>query len=334
MPLTNDPPEVPAVYAQGMAEFIEKFTSTVPDDMYTLPIDEQRRLYRSLPTTFPYRRPPGLRVDDAVLPGPDGDVRVRVYRPATPAGPGVLCYSRGDGFCLGDLDTHDTVAAELADRTGYPVVFVDVRSAPEHPFPAAVHDLRAVIEALAERPDRFGIAPGPLGLVGDSSGGNLMVANCLLARDRGGPDIACHGLVSPVLDFFRWHDEGPDAPILSSGEMRFYASCYTRNPQELLDPLVSPLRTARFDGLPPATILATELDSLRQDAVDYAQRLIDAGVRVELRVEPGLVHAPLRARSMCPAAARAWEDFCSSVGRLLRQADPALHPPLVAGAAD
>ncbi|MFC8849483.1 MULTISPECIES: alpha/beta hydrolase [unclassified Micromonospora] len=317
-----------------MAEFIEKFTSLVPDDMFTLPIDEQRRLYQSLPTVFVYQRPPGLRVNDAVVPGPDGNVPVRIYLPAVPVGPGVLCYARGDGFCLGSLETHDTVAAELANRTGYPVVFVDVRSAPEHPFPAAVHDLRTVIKALAERPDRFGVAPGPLGLVGDSSGGNLMVANCLLARDRGGPHIACQGLISPVLDFARWQGEGPDVPILSSGEMSFYASCYTRSPQELLDPLVSPLRTARFDGLPPATILATELDSLRQDAVDYAQRLIDAGVRAELRVEPGLVHAPLRARGMCPAAARAWADFCASVGRLLSEAEPATRPPLIAQAAD
>ncbi|WDZ83717.1 alpha/beta hydrolase [Micromonospora cathayae] len=318
-----------------MTEFIEMFTSRVPDDMFTLPIEEQRRLYRSLPDVFVYPRPPGLRVRDAVVPGPDGDVPVRIYLPDRPVAAGVLCYARGDGFCLGDLETHDTVAAELADRTGHPVVSVDVRSAPEHPFPAAVHDVRAVVEALADRPERFGVEPGPIGLVGDSSGGNLMVANCLLARDRGGPRIACHGLVSPVLDFARWQDDGPDAPILSSGEMRFYASCYARDPQDLLDPLVSPLRTARFDGLPPATILATQLDSLRQDSVDYAQRLIEAGVRVELRVEPGLVHAPLRARSMCPAAARAWTDFCASVGRLLRQAgSAAAHPPLVTQATD
>lgn len=322
------------MYAHGMAEFIATFTSLVPDDMYTLPIEEQRRLYRSLPTVFVYQRPAGLRVRDAAVPGPDGDVPVRIYLPATPAGPGVLCYVRGDGFCLGSLETHDTVAAELAGRTGYPVVFVDVRCAPEHPFPAAVHDLRTVIEALAERPAWFGVAAGPIGLVGDSSGGNLVVANCLLARDRDGPHIACQGLVGPVLDFARWHDEGPDAPILSSGEMRFYSSCYTRSPEELLNPLISPLRTARFDGLPPATILSTELDSLRQDAVDYTQRLIDVGVRVELRVEPGLVHAPLRARGMCPAAARAWADFCDSVARLLRQAGPAPHSSPAAQAVD
>lgn len=313
------------MYAEGMTEFIEKFNSVVPEDAYTLPLEEQRRLYRSLPTFFVYQRPPGVRVRDAVVSGADGDVPVRIYIPAQPAGPGALCYVRGDGFCLGTLDTHDTVAAELADRTGYPTVFVDVRSAPEHPFPAAVNDLRTVSEAIADRPEQFGITPGPLGLVGDSSGGNLVVANCMLARDHGGPDIACQGLVSPVLDFARWKDEGPDAPILSSGEMRLYASYYTQNPEELLHPLISPLRSARFDRLPPVTILATEMDSLREDAVRYAQHLINVGVRVELRVEPGLVHAPLRARGMCVAAARAWEDFCGSVGRLMRQFEPASH---------
>lgn len=313
----------------GMSEFVARFDKAIPSDMYTLPIAEQRRLYRTLPTVFPYERPGGVVARDMVVPGPGADVPVRVYTPAR-AKPGALCYARGDGFTLGDLGTHDTVAAELAANTGRVTVFPDVRLAPEHKFPAAVHDLRTVLRAVSARPDRFGAAPGPVGLVGDSSGGNLVVANCLLARDEGGPAIACQGLVSPVLDFSRWAAGGEDAPILSAGEMAFYAGCYVRDPGELLDPLVSPLRSAAdFGGLPPATVLATELDSLRDDAVEYARRLITAGVRVELVVEPGLVHAPLRARGMCPAAARAWTDFCASVTGLM---DRAGRPESEAGA--
>jgi len=304
----------------GMAEFITRFDGVIPNDMYTLPIEEQRRLYRSLPAVFPYERPAGVAVRDIAVPAGGSTLPVRCYLPAGAAKSGALCYARGDGFCLGSLDTHDTVAAELASRTGRITIFPDVRLAPEHKFPAAVQDLRRMIEMLAAEPAAFGVTPGPIGLVGDSSGANLVVANCLLARDRGGPPICCHGLVSPVLDLSRWLGGGEDAPILSAGEMAYYAGCYVNRTEELLDPLVSPLRSARLHDLPPVTILATELDSLRADAVEYATRLIAAGARVELVVEPGLVHAPLRARRLCPDAARAWDDFCRSVGRLMDRA--------------
>lgn len=302
-----------------MSRFVDEFERAVPADLHTRPVAEQRSLYRSLPRVFPYERPANVVVKETEVAVPDAVIPVRVYLPAY-AKPGALCYGRGDGFTLGDLDTHDTIAAELADRTGYVTVFPDVRSAPEHKFPAAVHDFRAVIESVSADPARFHAAPGPVGLVGDSSGGNLAVANCLLARDEGGPALACHGLVSPVLDFARWLSGGDDSPILSAGEMAFYASCYVHRPDDLLDPLVSPLRAEDLTGLPPAVILATELDSLREDAVRYAHRLIDAGVRVTLTVEPGLVHAPLRARSMCLPVARAWEDFCASVALLMDRA--------------
>lgn len=316
----------------GMSEFVAKFDSVIPHDMYTLPIAEQRRLYRALPEVFPYPRPAGVTSVDLAVRAPGRVIPVRCYSPAGRAKPGVLCYARGDGFCLGDLETHDTVAAELAAKTGYLTVFVDVRSAPEHKFPAAVHDLRAAIEAVSSQPATYGATDGPIGLVGDSSGGNLVVANCLLARDRGGPALACHGLVSPVLDFSRWAaDGGHDAPILSAGEMAFYAGCYVEHVEDLLDPLISPLRSAELHDLPPATILATELDSLRDDAVDYARKLIAAGTRVQLTVEPGLVHAPLRSRGMCAAAARAWDEFCASVATLMDRAQRVVATPAATG---
>jgi acetyl esterase/lipase len=297
----------------GMAEFVARFDEVIPSDMYTLPISEQRRLYRQLPTVFPYRRPDDVTVRDMLVSGPDSDIPVRCYTPAKRRTTGVLCYSRGDGFSLGSLDTHDTVAAELAAKTGYLTVFADVRLAPEHKFPAAVHDLRAVIETVSVDPELFGAAAGPIGLVGDSSGGNLVVANCLLAREKGWPAIARQALVSPVLDFARWRTGGEDVPILSAGEMEFYAACYVHHPDELFNPAVSPLRSATFENLPPATILATELDSLKEDAIEYARLLRAAGIAVDLTIEPGLVHAPLRARGMCPAAARAWDNFCASI---------------------
>jgi acetyl esterase len=197
------------------------------------------------------------------------------------------------------------------------VIAVDFRPAPEHPFPAALEDCYAALCGVAAEADRLDVDPSLLGVAGDSSGANLAVALCLVSRDRGGPPVHAQALVSPVLDFARWKSGGEDAPLLSGDEMVLFTRQYTGDPANVEHAYVSPLRSARFHGLPPAYIMAAEADSLCVDAGQYAERLRAEGTPVELVVEPGFVHACVRARGVSPAVAEAWDRFCAAAARLL-----------------
>jgi acetyl esterase len=135
-----------------------------------------------------------------------------------------------------------------------------------------------------------------------------------MCRDRGGPAPKGQGLIGPVLDFARWYDLKDDSGFAE--EMQYYARAYCPDARAAASPYVSQLINAEFRGLPPAYIMSTELDELRQDAVSYAAALRQAGIQVQLVIEPGLVHAPVRGRSVIPQVADAWRRFCGAVAEL------------------
>jgi len=311
-------------YADGIAQFVDRSNAVLVPDFHTRPFAEQRAMYERLAEEFPFERPAGVDVRDEVLAAGDWSVPVRVYRSAAPAdgaadtGRGGLLFYHGGGFVLGSLDSHDTIAAEIAAKTGLVVVSVGYPPAPETHFPDTVDICFAALTAVAALASDLGIDPARIGVAGDSSGANLAVAVALTARDRRGPAIAAQALISPVLDFARWKSGGDDAPLLSSDEMLLFTRSYAGpDPAVLDDPLVSPLRSARFDSLPPAYVMSAEQDSLRSDAEDYAQRLTAEGVPVQLSVEPGLVHACIRARGVSAAAADAFDRWCAATAGLL-----------------
>jgi acetyl esterase len=305
-------------YASGIEQFVERANKVLPLDYHTRPVPEQRELYRNLIYEFPFGRPPGIEVTPDTLRNSDRQVPVLVYRPINRRSRGAYLFFHGGGFVLGSLETHDSLAAELAAGAGLTVIAVDFRLAPEHPFPAALHDCYDALCGLVDGQDRLDIDPTRIGVAGDSSGANLAIALSLFSRDRGGPGLRAQALVSPVGDFARWQGGGDDAALLSSDEMVFFTHCYVSGDVQALEgPYVSPLRSARFDHLPPAYIMAASEDSLCVDSVEYAARLREAGVPVELVIEKGLVHACVRARDMSPEVADAWARFCAAAGRLL-----------------
>ena len=234
------------------------------------------------------------------------------------AGDGCVLYMRGGGFVIGSLDGFDWLVADLAEQSGLLTVAMDFRRAPEHPFPTPLEDCYAGLLALTagafELPASFDA--DRLVLAGDSSGANMAVAISMMARDRQGPAIAGMALLSPVLDFARWQQGGEDSPLLSGGEMAYFTASYCPQPGQVNDPLVSPLVSGDFGGLPPAYIMGAELDSLRTDGLELAHRLAEAGIAVEHVLEPGLVHSCVRARGYSPRVAQAWSRFCLAVRRL------------------
>nr|QLJ96471.1 alpha/beta hydrolase [Micromonospora carbonacea] len=235
---------------------------------------------------------PVHEVRDTVVPGPAGDLPVRVHRPAG-AGPlPTLVYFFGGGWTLGSVDTADGICRRLANATGCQVVTVGYRLAPEHPFPAAVHDCHAAVRWLAAYAEQFGADPARLAVGGDSAGGNLAAAVTLLARDSGGPALAAQLLVYPNTDQReRAEPAGEQDPLLfNRHSVAWYRGHYLPDPADAANPLASPLLAEDLTGLPPALVITAEYDPLREEGERYAGRLREAGVPVELARYAGMIH--------------------------------------------
>ena len=305
----------------GMETFIARSEEFFPPDYRDHSLEAQREMYRALCRAFDRPHPPGLAVEDRSVAADDHKVPVRIYRPeAAPSPQPCLLYMHGGGWILGDLESHDSICAEIAAAAGLTVVSADYRLAPEHRFPAQVEDCGAVLDHLAARAGDFGIDPARLGIGGDSAGGNLAAALCLRSRDRGGPAIKAQILIYPELGLGMTAAGRPpsgDAPLLVEDEMDYYAKAYLGPSGRTTEPYAAPLLAGDFEDLPPAFVQAVEYDPLRADAEIYAARLEADGVPVELEVAPGLVHGALRARFVSAQAGQAFGRLCAAVRRLL-----------------
>ncbi len=234
------------------------------------------------------------RVDDRLVPTPEGDVAVRVYTPADAVGSnrGVLLWFHGGGWVIGDLDTADHTCRALANRAGAVVVSVDYRLAPEHPAPAALDDCMAALMWTVENAELLGVDATKVAVGGDSAGGNLAALVCQRSRDEFGPDIDFQLLVYPVTDLTLGHpsmDENAEGYFLTKDTMVWFTECYLGD-QERKDPAVSPLFAEQLAGLPPALVITAEYDPLRDEGEAYALRLREAGVPTEHRRYDGQIH--------------------------------------------
>jgi acetyl esterase len=303
------------VYAAGIEQFVATVNAALPPDYYKLPVPRQRALYDSLVEALPIALPANVTWRDATGEHEGRPFRVRIYEPARRTGRGVVFYVRGGGFVIGSLYSHHSLVAEIAERTGLVAVALDFAMAPENPAPGPVGDCYAGLCGVLADPAAFGldIDPAAAVLAGESSGANMAVVLSMVARDRGGPALRGQALISPVLDFTRWRQGGEDAPLLSGGEMEFFVACYCPDAAMAADPYVSPLLDGKFHGLPPAYVVGCEQDSLRVDAERYVELLRANGTPVRYVLEPGMVHAPVRARGVSEPAADMVRRFCAAV---------------------
>jgi acetyl esterase len=258
-----------------------------------VPPAEARRLFRLRLQRMDTPGEPVASIEDRRIPGPEGEIPLRIY---TPAGRGpfpALVYFHGGGWIVGDLDTHQSGCCFLTNSVPCVVVAVDYRLAPEHKFPTATEDCYAAVRWVVDNARTVNVDPNRIAIGGDSSGGNLAAAVGLMSRDRGGPALVFQLLIYPVIDFnfgTPSYQENGTGYLLTKELMVHYWQQYLRNEADSNNPYASPVRAENLKGLPPAFILTAQYDPLRDEGQAYAQRLRDAGVPALVHNYDGLIH--------------------------------------------
>jgi acetyl esterase len=254
---------------------------------------------------------------DGAVPGPAGPVAVRIYTPLDAPGaslPG-LVYFHGGGLVAGSIDTHAPIARALAQAGACRVISVQYRLAPEHPFPAALEDAQAAIAYVTAHGAQFGVDPDRLGVCGDSAGATLVAAACQAMARSGGARLALQLLLCPILDYSR-----------QSASRREFARGYLVDQDTLdhdllhyapdkdpADPRISPARAADLADLPPTIIHTAEFDPLRDEGMDYFNRLTQSGSALSYTCHPGMIHLFYGLGALIPYARTAFETIGTEI---------------------
>ena len=262
---------------------------------------------------------PNVEISSHVAPGPGGDLDVRIYSPknASKPAPGVV-YIHGGGMIMGGLDGEDGTCQMMADRLGAVIASVDYRKAPENPYPAAPEDCFAAASWVFENAAELGIDKENIGIYGQSAGGGLALAVALMARDRGGPNFAYMVPIYPMIDD---RNESESSKLITdvgiwdrAGSIEAWG--WYLGGREA-DQYAAPARAKNLSGLPPAYIDVGELDMFRDEDIDFAKRLSEAGVRVEFHLWPGAYHASEVFAPEAELSQHIWDTRVAAIKRLI-----------------
>jgi len=273
----------------------QAITEALTSPVRELGAQAARELLASAPSDRPLT--PLDRVEALTVPTRSGPLRARLYHPpgSTPGEPRpALLYLHGGGFVLGTLDGVDEVCRALAARSGWAVLSLEYRLAPEFPYPAALEDSLDTLAWLRGSAPGHGIDPDLIAVGGDSAGGNLAAALCLHLRDHGLPLPVTQVLVYPAVDdrfsMPSW-TLFADAPLLTTADARWLWEQYIGAGRAGgVDEYAAPMKAATLRGLPPALVLTAEVDPLRDDAEAYAERLRHDGVPTTSARHAGVFH--------------------------------------------
>lgn len=259
-------------------------------------IKELRVTRLPLPEQF---RPPIYKKEDQIIPGPNGDIPIRIYTPQEQEEKytGIVAF-HGGGWSLGSIESHDGAFRHVANATGAKVISVEYRLAPENPFPTGIEDCYAAFNWVYENAERLNIDPSKIAVLGDSAGGNISASLTHIARDRKGPAIWKQVLIYPATDALRSIEESPyesvrenaDAPILSASVTKSFWDYYIRSEEDANHPYCSPIRAESFENLPPALIITAQYDPIRDEGEAYGRKLIEHGIPTTLRRVEGAIH--------------------------------------------
>lgn len=262
---------------------------------------------------------PNVVLEDRTIPGPGGDLPIRIYTPAQGSGPrpGML-FIHGGGMILGNLETDHLTAVMLCETLGVVLVSVDYRLAPEHPAPAAIDDCFAALLWMAEMADALGIRRDRLAIYGGSAGGGLAIATSLMSRDHGGPALHYVMAPYPMIDdrnVTASSQQITDVGIWDrAGNVEAWAWYLGGKPATQYS---APTRATDLAGLPRMFVDVGDVDMFHDEDVEFVGRLKDAGVDVEFHVYPGSYHASEVFAPMAALSATIWGNRIAALQKAL-----------------
>ena len=303
-------------HSPSLDRFIEA-SSQLGDDQT---LSGQREAYSLSPDQLGLRMPDGVNFYDENLQVQGHVFSIRHYQLLSAARDALIVYFHGGGWIMGDLNSHHEVLAHMTAATGSEIVAVDYPLAPENRHPVQLLCGYAVLETLKTRTERNIEDPGnPVLVAGDSAGGQLAAALCLLSLQENGPEISAQILIYPALnhlcdsDSYRRYADGP---LLTADSMKSYWRSVMPKDEEPAN-LLSPLLEPEVSGLPPAIIQLAEIDVLHDEATAYGERLMATGTPVEVLDGSGMVHGFLRAIAMSDAAGAEFDRLCERIKDLI-----------------
>lgn len=297
---------------------LEFLNSTHQKEIEEMTVAEARQAL-SLLQAIGTQAPPEAEIEDRTFPvGPRGEVDIRTIRPKGNAQRlPVIMYFHGGGWVLGSKDDFDRVAREIAIDVNAAVVFVDYARAPEAKFPAGLEECFAATKYVAENDASLNLDSSRIAVAGDSAGANFAAVVARLAKERGGPAISVQVLFNPATDA---SSETPSMKEFAEGyfltleSTKWFGRHYLSSGAERFDPRVSPLLAPleQLAGLPPAVVITSEFDILRDQGEAYAAKLAEAGVAVAAVRYLGTIHGftILNALANTPSARSAMALAC------------------------
>ncbi len=295
----------PKAYAVGRLIKAMRPAGEVPD------VQEGRKMLRDVADKFDIRVPLN-RIEDLEIEGADGPLEARLFSDNSDTAQPAMVYFHGGGFVQGDIESHHHTCAKLAKWSGYTVISVNYRLAPEHPFPAAPEDCVAAFLSIIDRAEALGIDPENTGVGGDSAGGCLAAVTAQQLVAKGGSTAAFQVLIYPVVDGNLATPSVADMrndAVLPTEVLDFFLSSYLGSSTDKNDPRFSPIFGTKFEAQPEAYILTGGFDPLVDDGKAYGDKLEAAGVAVTRKFYPGQIHGFISLTKVIPQGVEALQGI-------------------------
>ncbi len=248
---------------------------------------------RAVNVALPAMPEPVEKVEHILIPTRENEVLARVYYPSDDENLPVIVYFHGGGWVIANLDVYEPSCRALCNAAQAIVVSVAYRQSPEAKYPAAVNDAYDATQWIIANAAQLGGDPSRVAVAGESAGGNLAAVTCLQAKDKGGKMPVAQLLVYPVTDTSMSqpsYAENTDSQPLHTSMMPWFWNYYLENESQKNDKYVAPLLADDLSSLPPAIVITAENDPLRDEGIQYAEKLANAGVSVKAQTFEGVTH--------------------------------------------